>query len=166
MITIGLFGTCGSSKWREPFINEYEKNGIDFFNPQVAEGTWSPGMVADENKHLIEDDIILFPVTSETTGQGSLAEIGFSIASALRANKHRYFIFMIDDLCNDPSASVAQIVESNRSRKLVKSKLQEIANNNNIFLVDDLENMLEISKWLHKSCVYHSAAVKKIKRAA
>ena len=24
-ITIGLFGTCGSSKWREPFIKKYKE---------------------------------------------------------------------------------------------------------------------------------------------
>ena len=98
---IGLFGTCGNSTWRNSFIKTYEARDISYFNPQVPEGTWHPGLVDEENAHLLEDPIILFPVTSETTGQGSLAEIGFSILAAIKRSPDRYFIILIDDECTD-----------------------------------------------------------------
>lgn len=149
-VTIGLFGTCGSSTWRTDFIKRYEQLGIAFFNPQLPEGTWTPGCVAEENTHLATDAVILFPVTNETTGQGSLAEIGFSINAALLRNADRYFIFYIADDCVDPKASENAIADSVRSRKLVKSKLKEAAKSNDgIFLVDDMESMLFISVELH-----------------
>jgi len=151
MATIGLFGTCGGSKWRNSFIEEYEKRGISYFNPQVD--NWHPGLIEIENRHLREDEIILFPVTSETPGQGSLGETGYSIAAALRSNRLRYFIFMIEDECNDPTASPSQIADSNRSRKLVKSKLRDEARGCfNVFLVDTIEEMLHISISLHEIC--------------
>lgn len=33
MECIGLFGTCGSSKWRETFIEMFKRASIDFFQP-------------------------------------------------------------------------------------------------------------------------------------
>ena len=92
MTCIGLFATCGRSTWRKEFVEQYEELDIEFFNPQVGLGEWHPGMVDDENRHLAEDEIILFPVTDESTGQGSLAEIGFSIQQALRMKRNRYFV--------------------------------------------------------------------------
>lgn len=144
--TIGLFGTCGTSTWREPFIAAYRKMKIPYFNPQVKSGTWQPGMVADENFHFNHDQIVLFPVTAETTGQGSLAEIGFSIANALRNTEDRFFIFLIEDNCEDPTANSFAKADSIRSRALVKSKLLELTDTcSNIILVDDLQLMLDRS---------------------
>jgi hypothetical protein len=128
--TIGLFGTYGNSTWRDSFIEEYKKRGIEFFNPQLPAGTWTPGCVKIENDHLMNDGIILFPVTHETTGHGSLAEIGFSISASLRRNPDRYFIFMIHDTCTAPDATEDARKESERSRVLVKSKLYEISKTN------------------------------------
>lgn len=148
---VGLFGTCGNSHWREQFITCYKQEGILFFNPQVEPGTWHPGMVTDENLHFTNDEIILFPVTTETTGQGSLAEIGFSIANALHSNPNRFFVFLIDEECNDPDADLKEKLDSVRSRKLVKSKLINYAKkSDNIFLVEQLEDMLYISLMLIK----------------
>lgn len=153
-ITIGLFGTCGKSTWRNEFIIKYEHCNIKYFNPQVPEGTWHPGCVDDENFHLMNDDIILFPVTSETTGQGSLAEIGFSISASLRRNPDRFFIFMIDDACKDPDASPVQIKESYRTRTLVKSKIKlEAKENSGIYLVDTIDDMMYLSVDLYNIMV-------------
>ena len=154
-ICVGLFGTCGASQWRNTFIAEYNQRNILFFNPQVPDGTWSAGMVHEENRHFNTDQIILFPVTDETTGQGSLAEIGFSIINALRQNRNRYFIFLIDDICLDPTASQDAVSDSNRSRQLVKSKLiTESLSNDNIFLVQTLDDMLRLSVLLYDSLLY------------
>lgn len=149
-IQIGLFGTCGKSTWREPFIEKYNQLGISYFNPQVPDGMWNAGCVAQENKHLMEDDIILFPITSETTGQGSLAEIGFSIQAAISRRPDRYFIYLIDNDCTDESISGAQRQDSIRTRILVKSKLIiEARKNSGIYVVDNLQNMLDLSVTLY-----------------
>jgi hypothetical protein len=30
---IGLFGTCGNSTWREDFIELYNNEGLEYYNP-------------------------------------------------------------------------------------------------------------------------------------
>lgn len=143
---IGLFGTCGTSQWREPFIQRYQELGIPYFNPQVPVGTWHPGLVVEEDLHFHRDSLILFPVTDETTGQGSLAEVGFSVANALRHAQDRFFLFLVDDACYDNSAEEAARADSVRSRALVKGKLLEAVKvHSNIVLLDSLSDMLEIS---------------------
>ena len=71
----GLFGTCGTTTWRQEFIDAYKDFAIDYFNPQVAD--WNPELAVLEAQHLVHDDIIVFPVTAQTYGTGSLAETGF-----------------------------------------------------------------------------------------
>ncbi len=150
---IGLFGTCGASTWRDKFIETYTEQDIKFFNPQLPEGTWHPGCIKEENDHLMQDGIILFPVLAETTGQGSLAEIGFSISASLRRNPDRYFVFLIDDDCTDVKASPDAIADSIRSRKLVKSKLVDVQKKHSgVFMVNTMEEMLTISLEL-KECI-------------
>jgi len=128
--TVGLFGTCGASRGREPLIERFSAEGIPFFNPQVAEGAWHPGLVALENEHLRKDGLVVFAVTEETTGQGSLAEIGFSILNAYRSNRSRCLVYLIAATCADPKASETQVAESLRSRALVSSKLADEARSN------------------------------------
>jgi len=148
--TIGLFGTCGKSIWRDEFIKYYNNLNIPFFNPQVPDGMWYPSMVEDENKHLVNDAIILFPVTNETTGIGSLAEIGFSILASIKRNPDRYFIILIDDNCIDSSATENQIKESIRTRALVKSKVKQFQlDNSGVYLVDTIDDMLALSLSLY-----------------
>lgn len=160
-MTIGLFGTCGNSVWRDKFIAEYAIKGIPYYNPQVPTNEWYAGLVDVENAHLMDDPIILFPVTSETTGQGSLAEIGFSCLNAIRRNPQRYFVFMIDDECNDPDATEAARKDSVRSRKLVKSKLIDIAKKNDgVFIINNLDEMLHLSIKLYNAYVEFTAIKK------
>lgn len=158
---IGLFGTCGVSRWREPFIQRYDELSIPYFNPQVATGTWHPGLVAEENRHFHQDSLILFPVTAETTGQGSLAEIGFSVANALRQAQDRFFLFLVEEDCHDTSADDTSRADSVRSRALVKSKLLDAAGRYpNILLVDSRSDMLDLSvslfRWLSQKEVLDS----------
>lgn len=143
---VGLFGTCGNSKWRKTFIEAYDAAGIDYFNPQVDE--WDPAFAEIEADHLAEDEIILFPVTGETYGTGSLSETGFSILNAIQLNRHRYFVIMID---RDLDASLDDPIarkESIRARALVAKHLerQELAN---LYVVRSLEDMLAVSVQLH-----------------
>lgn len=143
--TIGLFGTCGSSTWRTAFIKDYANyDFISHFNPQVE--NWKPEDAAIEAEHLINDDIILFPVTSETYGTGSLAETGYSIMSAIRADANRYVILFIDPKVDqaliDENAGAAK--ESTRSRALVLAHLRKVKHPN-VFFVSSLTQMLQLS---------------------
>jgi hypothetical protein len=144
---IGLFGTCGGSKWRDDFIQVYDAAKIRYFNPQVSD--WKPEYADIEADHLRRDEVILFPVTSETYGTGSLAETGFSILQAINSNANRYIVVMIaPDLDEHLKADEAAYKESLRARRLVAAHLK--ANPHpNVFIVDDLEAMLELSLELH-----------------
>ena len=124
--TIGLFGTCGNSIWRDAFVEAYTKRKINFFNP-LKEG-WSPEDALVEAEHLISDELILFPVTSETFGVGSLAEIGFSIISAIQGAPGRQVLVLIDKqvsaelkLSNPIAAK-----DSNNCRALVRAHLAKL----------------------------------------
>lgn len=136
-LTVGLFGTCGGSRWREPFIARYEQLGIPYFNPQVDD--WKPELAEIEAWHLVHDQFLLFPVTGETYGTGRLAETGFSILSALRGNSNRFVVIHIDpDLAPElKDKSPAAAKKSLRARKLVLEHLAQ-TKHPNVFIVDSL----------------------------
>jgi len=151
-LTIGLFGTCGNSTWRNKFMEEYDKQKIRYFNPQKDD--WKPEDAAIEAEHLVNDDIILFPVTNETFGFGSLAETGFSILQAIKLNQRRNVIVMID-----PDVPVPQVEvwtrdnelsrkDSIRTRALVMAHLKKL-DYPNVYIVNSLDNMLKLSLHLH-----------------
>lgn len=149
-VVIGLFGTCGGSRWRDAFIKRFTMDGVKFFNPQVE--NWTPLCAVQEAKHLTEDLIILFPVTSETYGCGSLAEIGFAALQVVKSDGQRDLVVMVaSDL--DPSLDnpVAK-KESSRTRTLVAEHLKKLGFSN-IHVVDSLERMLELSLRLHKAAM-------------
>ncbi|MDD4922624.1 MAG: hypothetical protein PHS30_09145 [Bacteroidales bacterium] len=154
-ITIGLFGTCGSSKWREPFMKRYDELGISYFNPQKND--WKAEDAKIEAEHLANDQIILFPVTNETYAFGSLGEVGFSIMQALKLDQNRDIIIMIEpdvylDVDSMPSelraTAEAQRKESVRMRALIMAHLKKV-NYQCVWLVKDLDNMLNLSLELH-----------------
>jgi len=144
---IGLFGTCGSSKWRDPFIRHYQMRSINFFNP--LRDDWKPEDSAIEAEHLVNDDV--FPITGETFGTGSLAETGYSILSAIRSNDQRFVVIYIEQKLNpllgieNPTATK----ESHNSRAIVLAHLKKV-NHPNVFIVDSLDAMLKISVRLYK----------------
>jgi hypothetical protein len=145
--TVGLFGTCGHSIWRQPLVDHLTSHNIDFYNPQLPAGAWIPDRseeyVQAENFHLKNDHVIIFCVTDETTAQGSLAEIGFSIVDTIRHLNGRFLIVYIDDVCRDVDASAREIETSDRARKLVKSKVEEEARcNAHVILKDNLSDVL------------------------
>ncbi len=146
---IGLFGTCGESKWRDKFIEKYKQLNIEFFNPNVPD--WKPENAVIEAEHLAGDDIILFPVTNETYGFGSLSEIGFAALNAIKS-KNRTFVVYIDKDINqnliDNNSLAAK--ESLRARALVRSHLTKL-NFENLYNVDSLNDMLDISVKLYKT---------------
>jgi hypothetical protein len=129
-------------------MRHYDELGISYYNPQVE--NWTPQDAVIEAEHLINDQIILFPVTGETYGTGSLAETGFSILSAIRANDQRYVIIYIDPVVDAElaGANAALAKESIRSRALVLAHLKKL-NLPNVFQVKSLESMRYMSVMLH-----------------
>lgn len=154
--TIGLFGTCGNSTWRKPFIEYYTRESIGFFNPQVPD--WNPAFAKEEAKHLAHDAIVLFPVLAETYGCGSLAETGFSIANAMRYDDRRDFVILIDPM-PDPSLDIdnpekrlsrTAFKESCRARALATEHLKGFGLRN-AFFVETVDQMFDLSLTLWSS---------------
>lgn len=149
IVTIGLFGTCGGSKWRVPFKYQYDQRGIAYFDPQVE--NWDPSMAAIEADHLAEDEVVLFPITGETYGLGSLCETGFSILQAIRLDDRRDFVILIAEKLDDALFVDSRVAkESLRSRALVRKHLEKLRLSN-VFLVDTLPEMLEVSLQLYRA---------------
>jgi hypothetical protein len=146
---VGLFGTCGNSQWRTPFIEMFEKNGTPFFNPVVP--NWDPSCAAIEAEHLDNDDIILFPITDETTGFGSLAELGYAISQVLLSGKSRTVVAYIAPNVNEAiqTADQAQAKESKKARALSLAHLVKLHDKSErIYLVDSLEEMLNVVQFV------------------
>lgn len=148
MLCVGLFGTCGGSKWRSPFMEHYQKEGIPFFNPQVDD--WKPEDAIKEAQHLASDAVILFPITGETYGTGSLAETGFSVLNAIRLDDRRDFVILIAQKLDDALDNAVARKESLRARALVKEHLKKLRLAN-LYVVDTLDEMLETSITLFRA---------------
>ena len=148
-ICVGLFGTCGNSKWRDSFINKYKEKEYDFFNPNKED--WKPEDAEIEAEHLVNDEIILFPITGETYATGSLAEVGFSILNAIKLNERRDFIIMIDNNLDEGLKNDSLIYkESIRARAIVKQHLKKMQLAN-LYIVENLDQMLEVSLCLYEA---------------
>lgn len=133
---IGLFGTCAGSKWRQDFINNFEKNGIKYFNPEKAD--WKPEDARNEVKHLFSDDIIVIAILGTSFGTASLAEIGFCIVNAFRKGQ-KVIIFIeksVEEFLAIENPRAAK--ESNNTRAIVLQHLSKIVNSN-VFVVKSLE---------------------------
>lgn len=157
MPCIGLFGTCGGSRWRESFIKRYSELRMIWYDPQVE--NWTPDLAEIEASHLASDPIILFAVTNETYAFGSLAESGFSIMNAMRLDDRREFVLYIaqdladvdsrgyplDDRRRDGAPNPdSQAIASLRARALVRQHILKLTLPN-VYLVDSLDEMLNVS---------------------
>ena len=147
-IIIGLFGTCDKSHWRDKFISIYQNRNIPYYNPQIKD--WKPEYAQIEAEHLANDKIILFPITYESYGLGSLSEIGFSVLNAIKLNDRRHFVILIDNYLDDNLQDENLRKESLKNRSLVKNHLLKL-DMSNIYLVNNLENMLQVSLILYQS---------------
>ncbi|MDR2540524.1 MAG: nucleoside 2-deoxyribosyltransferase domain-containing protein [Candidatus Peribacteria bacterium] len=141
---IGLFGTCGASTWRDAFMAKYQELGIEYFNPQKDD--WKPEDAENEAEHLASDQIILFPITDETYGMGSLSETGFSILNAIKLDDRRDFVILVSPTVKEELQveNPALFKESTRARALVKQHLKKL-NFSNLYVVETLDEMLKVS---------------------
>lgn len=118
-----------------------DEHGIPYFNPQVD--NWTPELADVEAWHLANDRLILFPVTGETFGFGSLAETGFSVQSALSINANRFvLLFIAPDVDAALKESAPEQADaSRRARKLALAHLAKVTNPN-VFVATSMSDML------------------------
>lgn len=154
-LTVGMFGTCGKTTFRQDmFIPKFDEIGVKYFNPQVED--WDPSLAQIEAHHLANDEIVLFPITSATYGLGSLSEVGFSFVQAIKLNKDRDFVLLIDQHV-DPELFIDDVekktsrdmaVESVKLRALVYNHVKKMRMNN-VYLVNTLDEMLKLTVSLY-----------------
>jgi hypothetical protein len=111
---------------------------------------WHPGLVAEEAKHLAEDEVILFPVLGWSYGEGSLSELGFGPLKAMRQNMHRSFVFYIETTLHERLTDPERCKASLRARKLLLGHLSELSAPN-VYVASSLESMLETSLALYEA---------------
>ncbi len=112
---VGLFGTCGNSKWRNWVIRQLHQERIGYFNPVVPD--WKPEFAAIEAEHLITDRVLLFVVTGDTESFGSLAEMGWAALTTQRTGQT--VVFVIQPMPGDHRSA------ANRTRILVKKHAEK-----------------------------------------
>lgn len=152
--TVGLFGTCGNSKWRDPFIQRLNQLGVTYYNP--CRDDWDP---EEDSWQLKNDRIILMPVTDETYGTGTLSESAFGIVTTLASiyqKTTKLVIYVAPIVEYDPNDenlnnSVA-IKESNRARRIVTEHIKIFGNLPNVYFVKNMEDMLTVTEMLIELC--------------
>ncbi len=152
--TVGLFGTCGNSKWRDPFIKKLNQLGVTYYNP--CRDDWDP---EEDSWQLKNDRIILMPVTDETYGTGTLSESAFGIVTTLASiyqKTTKLVIYVAPIVEYDPNDenlnnSVA-IKESNRARRIVTEHIKIFGNLPNVYFVKNMEDMLTVTEMLIELC--------------
>lgn len=144
---VGLFGTCGNSTWRQPFIDRYKALKIPFFNPQLPDGTWTPADSEKEVLHLANDDIIVFVITDETYAFVSLVEAGLIIGRM--QNSHRKLVIFIDQELDNSliEADVSLAKASILMREMLIKHLKTTTDN--VFVTKTLSATLEMSVLLY-----------------
>lgn len=154
---VGLFGVCAETTWRaEVAIPALEAAAIPYYNPQLAPGAWHPGCLDAERWHLANDPVVLFPVTSDSYGQGSLAELGFSVLRAVDDNPG--VVVAVIDLELDPALDdPARREDSLRSRRLVRAHLAG-RTGAALHLVDTVGEMVEVGIEAWRAYAAHRAA--------
>lgn len=148
-LCVSLFGTCGDSKWRDPFMERFSAEGIEFFNPVVED--WTEECMEIEADHLANDRVIVIPITDETYGTVSLTEVGFTVAQAAM-NPDRQYIIMVDPKVNRSSKCVSNPDIANESDKLRKMVLKHLAKVDlaNVTVAENLSEALDAACLLYK----------------
>lgn len=120
---VGLFGTCGKSKWREEMaIPILEEEGVSYFNPVVED--WNEEARENEAHHMMHDYVIMLVITGETSGITSMAESGWmAFQSHLRHGQT--LILVLEDMVEDPGSFV-DATSINKTRDLIRKYAKKI----------------------------------------
>ena len=137
--TVGLFGTCGGSRWRQNFIWHLGLQGVEYFDPQVED--WTPELASVEAEHLASDAIVVMVVTSETTAAASLVEAGLMVARAILEPEKSFVLYVAPEAF--PELEGAK--DSNRARRLLTEHLGHFKEVKNLHVVSDFDQVLGLT---------------------
>lgn len=147
--TVGLFGVCEKTTWRRQFIQTLVNADVNFFNPQLPEGAWSPEFAPIEAKHLGNDGIIAMMISDDSYGFGSLAEVGFALLNSAPGRADDDYQDLVVYIAPEVSVALqeadpAMAKASNRTRALVRAHLKRVEEADfDVYIVDSLEAAAE-----------------------
>ena len=136
---VGLFGTCGGSRWRQNFAWHFDRLGVEYFDPQVED--WTPECASIEARHLAEDVIIVMTITAETTAAASLVEAGLMVARAILEPEKSFVLYVAPEAF--PELEGAK--DSNRARRLLTEHLGHFKEVKNLHVVPHFDQVLGLT---------------------
>jgi hypothetical protein len=118
-----LGGTCGDSTWRAQLIPMLNSN-VDFFNPQLAPGAWTPEDSVREDACKKVARYNVFGITGDAPSTYSF----FEIAEELHTNPKRVIFMPLGNLPQISKSSIAVIKAKvvDKGGRVVES-LEELA---------------------------------------
>ena len=147
MLKIGLFGTCGKSKWRYPFIVKYTNLNIPYFNPQSLPSI--PERSKIEAQQLNENDIIIIAITNEEYSIASLSEVGIALNKTVQNNEKNRILVYIDSEIMPELNNKEMKSASLRARKILAQHLRFTPVN--VIVVDNLDELLRNSIFIYRT---------------
>lgn len=132
--TVGLFGTCNDSKWRDEIIKRLPSN-FDYFNPVVDD--WTEDCIVNENKHKEDDDFVVFVITPNMKGVYSIAEV------TDLSNKRDNVIFCV---LHSDIDSYGGVVTFDEGQKKSLNAVKNLLFNNGVTICNSLDEIVEYLK--------------------
>jgi hypothetical protein len=118
-----LGGTCGASTWRrDEAIPRLEAAGLTYYNPQVEEGQWHPGLIPLEAMAKENAPQLLIVIDGTTRGGASLLE-------AMEYVCYGSFIHLVIDdipdgqIIRGQRVTGAELEDLNRPRAYLRSRV-------------------------------------------
>lgn len=137
--TVGLFGTCNDSLWREYFLILLDKNKFDWFNPVVED--WNEEAQINEEFHKSNDEVIVFVITPKMKGVYSIAEV-VDLSYRKRENQNLFFCFLTHE---KDSLGATQLFDESQIKSLrAVSKLLERNG------IKTTESLVELAKFVNE----------------
>jgi len=144
---VALFGTCGANTtWRQPFISELRKRGIDYYDPSLFP-FFDPMprelLIKRYEQELFKLDVAervlrTFVITDETAGKISLGELSHVL------HIHEDSRPLIAYVAPTPSRHISErdAAVSKRFRDQVRAHLDEFKGSENVHTVDSVDEAL------------------------
>lgn len=128
---VGLFGTCGASRWREDVVIPIlEAEGVEYFNPVVPH--WNEEAQKNEAEHGATDRVIMLVITGETTGIASMAESGWLATQGVL--RGQTLVMVLQDMETEPDPSL----RINKTRALLRRHIAALPEGTSVVLFDDI----------------------------
>lgn len=136
--TVGLFGTCNDSLWRDYFLILLDKNKFDWFNPVVED--WNEKAQINEEFHKSNDEVIVFVITPKMKGVYSIAEV-VDLSYRKRESQNLFFCFLTHE---KDSLGITQLFDESQIKSL--RAVAKLLERNGI---KTTESLVELAKFVN-----------------